>query len=431
MLILQGDMLPHLCFFLLVVPFHSEGAGIDGSDDSISPTTIARSPHLEWLLQRNKEKQTGGDKMRLSFFVDLLDEPLIENGEKESRKSFLDALLSEPLFDDGLAKAVMKTQKKSSEIIDIPVSPSLDSMESNDQWPEIFYPPSTNQILRGHDNQPRDFSLNTLEFVKHDGDKVKRVSGNSIKSTSNGQKQLAPLKSANLIESVFDIIENIPNIDDLRTNMPRTEHGNSPMTRNHDLKVNGKGDSDDSIQSVTTDKPVPLRNPMTTSKEISRNHEIQNQRHPLSIFPQAPSTIHQRAKPTLLNKKKILHHLIYLFPKKMRNESSDHFEGKNSNSVIQSHTRSKGLNKHMYIREKNSDNLKNLFVPLQQYEKPQSFKHFRYGSLFPYYRYYNLHPRNPDLQHISLNSFDDVSVFPQRGVYLMPHTLVNHKTPVS
>lgn len=435
MLHLQGDMLPHLCFLLLVVPFDSEGAVIDGSDDtgvhSTSPTTIARSPHLEWLLQRNKEKETGGDKMRISFFVDLLDEPLIENGGKESRKSFLDALLSEPLFDNGLAKAVMETQKKSPEIIDIPMSPSLGSMESNDQWPEIFYPPSTNQIFRGDDNQPRDFSLNTLEFVKHNGDKMERLSGNSIKSTSNGQKHLAPLKNANLIESVFDIIESIPSIDDLSTKMPRSEHGSSLMTRNDALEVNGKGDSDNSKQSVTINKPVPLRNRKTTSKEISRNHEIQNKRHSLSIFTQAPSTIHQRAKPLLPNKKKILHHLIYLFPKKMKNKSSDHFERKKSNSVIHSRRRSKVVNKHMHTREKNGDNFRNLFIPLQQYIKPQSFKHFRYGSLFPYYSYYNLHSRNPDLQYISLNSFDDVSVFPQREVYLMPHTLVNHKTPVS
>lgn len=429
MLHLQGDMLPHLCFLLLVVPFDSEGAVNDGTDDSTSPTTIARSPHLEWLLQRNKEKQTGGDKIRLSFFVDLLDEPLIENGEKESRKSFLDALLSEPLFDDGLAEAVMKTQKKSPEIIDIPVSPSLGSMESNDQWPEIFYPPSTNQNLRGDDNHPRDFSVNAFEFVKHDWEKIERLSGNSIKSTSDGQNHLAPLKTANLIESVFDIIENIPNIDDLRTNMPRTDHGNSLMTKNKALDVNGKGDSDDSIQNVITDRP--LRNPLTTSKEISRNHEIKNQRHPLSIFPQAPSTIPQRAKPKLPNKKKILHHLIYLFPKELRNKSSDQFERKKSNSVIQYHTRSKGVNKHMYTREKNSNNLRNYFIPLKQYEKLQPFKHFRYGSLFPYYSYYNLYPMNPDLQHISLNSFDDVSVFPQREFYLMPRTLVNHKTPVS
>lgn len=104
---------------------------------------------------------------------------------------------------------------------------------------------------------------------------------------------------------------------------------------------------------------------------------------------------------------------------------------KKSNSVIHSRRRSKVVNKHMHTREKNGDNFRNLFIPLQQYIKPQSFKHFRYGSLFPYYSYYNLHPRNPDLQYISLNSFDDVSVFPQREVYLMPHTLVNHKTPGS
>lgn len=105
-------MFLYLCFLFLVVLFDSEGVVIDGLDDIgvylIFLIIIVRSLYFEWLLWRNKEKEIGGDKMRILFFVDFLDEFLIENGGKEFRKLFFDVLLSEFLFDNGFVKVVME-----------------------------------------------------------------------------------------------------------------------------------------------------------------------------------------------------------------------------------------------------------------------------------------------------------------------------------
>lgn len=405
-------MLPYLCALLLVIPSHSKGAPLVGADDSVSPAPTRRSAHLEWLVQMKEEEKHGGDPKRRSFFEQLLDEPILESGQKKSQTTFLDALLSEPLFDNALAKAVADTRETPHPKIDIPASPQLGFLKSSDKWPEIFYPPTKYEMLERDGNRPSDFTVDTLEFFKHVDDKKEQISdGNSKKAISSVDKLES---NTSLVGSVFDILENIPSIDDLMDGtLGPVQH--TPTNR---------GDTDHSIHKKKGSIEPGKRNQANPSQSLMSTL-IGTKKAGLAVARNSASIAanNKGGNRHPAEKRKILHHLIYLFPKNLKKKPSTYLKEKHKTLNVQ--TSHENVNKENYGQEKKSNNLKKFFLPQQQLRTHSFFKHIPYGTFFPQYTFYPLYPKSPDVKY-SLNNLEDLRLFPHMRTHLMPQPIFNH-----
>ncbi|XP_061174415.1 uncharacterized protein LOC133183475 [Saccostrea echinata] len=434
---------------------------IDRTDDKhselnsnqLKTNKINGHPHLEWLLQRNKEKQFGGDEVRLSYIEGLLDEPLLESGKKSSKpRSFVEELLSEPLFENGLAKAVIKSHQNAQELLNIPVSPSLTLMKSTHKLPDIFYPPPTDQFLKSEQDRDDflDLVVEGLEFVKQTEDKREKTENKSDRTSHDDdddsitfEDQMRDVTNGNK----FDILQSIPGIEELVDDSHHKGNKFGLLTTDNVLDFNNRNSFKGSIR-VTENNKVLLERKNTPVPQTS----IRNKKFPVKAPnpTSATYTIFRRDKKPKQStlKKKIIHHLVYilpltksknlnrddqistrklsistkrnkdfrrkkvyLFPSKLTVTSEHHHKGKqNSNRKFSNTDKSYVMNKHVPESEKTSSTYKNIFLPSHFENYPSSID-FQDGSFLSSH-HANSFSYGPEMKRFITDSYDGHSLFP-------------------
>lgn len=382
--------------------------------NSIDPKPRRGNGHLEWLLQRHKDKKAGRDRVSVSFLEGLLDQPLFGNNEKDSKdRSFLDELLSEPLFDNERAKTVIENQKTPNEIINIPVSPTMAMVKSTEQLPGIFYPPLP-QDLQSQQDHLKELAVDSLEFVKKLNDERERI-GDETDSTSRPHRNTGiDVQWGNSTkDNHFDIFDVIPNINELIENSLPTDNTIGILTADRVLGFNNRGSDSKS--------PIRVGYKKIESSEINNTPVPEDEENRT----EAPSRRSSTAAPFIFlpkkvkksDNKKILHHLVYLFPSKVKitakvNKKNLHSQRKISTTKI----RNKDLKHHNQAKVKSSDNLRNFFLPQSHFEILPPLYNYQYGTLFPNYSYH-LYDYRTEMEPYVSNSFDDYIMFPHTEVY--------------
>ncbi|XP_062595448.1 uncharacterized protein LOC134256807 [Saccostrea cucullata] len=465
-------MLSLLCLSVLVLFYFGHGAIIDRSNEHLELSSsqhetnkIKSHPHLEWLLQRNKEKQFGGDKVRLSFIEGLLDEPLLENGKTSSKTtSFVEVLLSEPLFENELAKAVVKSHKTPQELINIPVSPSLTMMKSTQKLPDIFYPPTQDQFLKREQDRDDflDLVVEGLEFVKQTKDTRERI-GNTLDRTSHDdddvtfEDQMRDVSN----ESMFDILHSIPGIEDLVDDSLHRDSKFGLLTTNNVLDFNNRNGLKGSIrvpennkvlqermkspvpQTSIRNKKFPIKAPNPTSagfttfrKDKKQKQSAQKKKIIHRLVYILPSTKSKRrhrdgrvpTKKLLLTSKRnkdINRKKVYLFPSKLTVAADHHHKGKQNSQWTFSNTdKAYVMNKHAPASEKIRNTFQRATLP-SHFESYPSLINFQDETFLSnhdatFYQY------DPEMTRYITDSYDGYTLFP----YVQNHHMlksVHHK----